>query len=79
MEITIENTSKIVILKPGVLLDGVSARIWEGKTASGIDVICFVTRIMVRDTENAAEFEKELQECAPPSIDVQSIPLSLIL
>lgn len=79
MEITIENTSKIVMLKPGVLLDGVPARIWEGKTASGIEVICFVTRIMVKDTENAAEFENELQACKAPSTDVESIPTRLIL
>lgn len=47
MKITIENTSKTVEL---VGHDGrVQARIWEGKTDSGIPVICYVTRIAVRD------------------------------
>lgn len=39
MKITIESTDKIVYL------NGIPARIWEGETASGICVHCFITRI----------------------------------
>lgn len=56
MKITIESTEKIVKLY------GVPARIWEGKTESGIKIYCFVTRIAAHKGENLEEFEKELQE-----------------
>lgn len=75
MKITIENTSKIVNL------DGVPARIWEGKSESGIPVICFITRIMVPEGEGIdyAEFKRELAEERPPSPEVEAIPLRLLL
>ena len=57
----------------------VGARIWEGHTESGIPVHCFVTRIAVPNSSDHSEFERELQEHAPPSADVQAIPLHLIL
>lgn len=84
MKITIENTEKIVMLKAGGL-DGVPARIWEGQTESGIPVHCFVTRIAptlpdtVENREKFAEFERELKEQRPPSVEVAAIPLRLIL
>src|SRR5208283_504827 len=42
MKITIENTTILAEL------NGVPARVWEGKTESGIPVICWITRIAVR-------------------------------
>lgn len=80
MKITIENTSKIVEL---VTENGrVPARIWEGKTSTGIPVICYVTRIAVADTEGYAahdQFRRELEQQRPPSAEVEAIPLRLIL
>ncbi len=75
MQIEIENTEKIV------KLDGVSARVWEGKTKSGIPVHCFVTRIspQTNDPELLTEFENQLQETKAPSAAVQAYPWSLIL
>lgn len=73
MEIQIESTDKIVEL------NGVPARIWEGHTASGIPVHCYVTRIAVARDADTSQFEKELQEHRTPSVDVQTIPLRLIL
>ncbi|MFN7703467.1 MAG: hypothetical protein ACK5OS_02505 [Chryseotalea sp.] len=78
MKVTITNTSKIVTL------NGVPARCWEGETESGISVIMFVTRIMV-DNRKAnlsrakEQFEKELQEVAPPSAEMQAIPLKMLI
>jgi len=57
MIINIESTIKIVEL------NGAPARVWEGKTESGISVHCFITR----------------KECKPPSLEVASYLLSLIL
>ena len=73
MKITIENTSKIVEL------NGVPARIWEGKTDSGIPVHCYVTRIAVRNGADHSQFERELQETRAPSADVAAIPMRMIL
>jgi len=73
MKIKIESTRKIVHL------NGVPARIWEGKTESGIPVHCYITRIAVSHDQDASEFERELQEHRPPSVEVEAIPLRLIL
>lgn len=75
MKITIESTTKIVSL------NGVPARIWEGRTEHGIAVHCYVTRIAT-DAKAQADllhFEQELQEHAVPTPTIQSIPLRLIL
>lgn len=73
MKINIESTSKIVTLS------GTPARVWEGKTERGIPVICFVTRVAVSRTEDASEFEKDLQEHAAPSPEVAVIDARMIL
>jgi hypothetical protein len=77
MKINIESTTKRVDL----VVDGSSipARIWEGHTESGIPVHAYITRIAVHNSENHAQFERELQECRKPSVDVQAIPLRMIL
>jgi len=73
VKIAIESTEKIVTL------NGMPARIWEGHTASGIAVHCYITRVAVKNGEDTTEFERELQEHAPPSAEIQAIPLHLIL
>lgn len=74
MKITIESTNKVVEL------DGVPARIWEGKTDSGIKVHCFITRIAIDKNEvRTDEFERELQETRTPTVEIQDIPFRLIL
>lgn len=74
MKVTLESTSKIVHL------NGVPARIWEGKTDSGIVVHAFITRMAIdKDEPNAEQFEKELKEVVPPSTGVSVYPLNLIL
>ena len=73
MQIAIRNTEKIVEL------NGVPARVWEGKTDSGIPVHCFVTRISPQTNENIDQFEKELQETDQPTPEVEAYPLRMIL
>lgn len=73
MQIQIESTTKIVNL------NGVPARIWEGHTASGIPVHCYVTRIAVANGQPSEQFERELQEQRMPSVEVRTIPAALIL
>lgn len=80
MKIIIESTSKIVILKPDSLSDGIPAMVCEGKTESGIKVHCFVTRIEIDiDELNSEQFEKELKEQKVPSSEIDAIPGRLIL
>jgi len=73
MQIEIESTEKIV------KLNGVPARVWEGKTKSGIPVHCFVTRISPQTNKNLDQFEKELQEQRAPSPEIAAYPLRMIL
>lgn len=76
MKIEIESTTKIVEL------DGVPARIWEGNTDSGIPVHCFITRIAIDKTDDAAneQFARELAECKAPSAEIEKVyPLRMIL
>ena len=73
MKLEIENTDILATV------NGVPARVWQGKTASGIPVTAWVTRIAVSNKEDTAMFEKELRECVPPTAEAQSFSLRLIL
>ena len=73
MTIIIHNTTKIVHI------NGVPARVWEGESATGIPLHCFITRIAVAKKEDNAEFERELQEQSPPSAEMEVIPLRMII
>lgn len=80
MELKLRNTSKVVELDTGS--GTVPARIWEGFTAGGIEVHCYITRVAVAldaGPEVHAAFERELLEQAPPSAEVVAIPNRLIL
>lgn len=82
MTITIHPTNKIVQLAGADEQTGVPARVWEGKTDTGIYVHCFITRIAVSNDENPAVhkmFQEELQETRIPSAAVQAYPNRLVL
>lgn len=65
MQVQLESTDKIVELQTPSGI--VPARIWEGTTANGIKCHAFITRIAVHKDDDAAEFERELQEHRRPS------------
>jgi hypothetical protein len=73
LQLIIENTKKIVRLA----LNGVDVpvRIWEGRTAGGIPVHCFIARVAVNDDQDCSQFDRELQEYRAPSAEVAAIPL----
>lgn len=73
MKITIESTTK------KVMVNNVEARIWEGRTESGIPVHCYITRVAVALEGDQTEFEAQLTEHRAPSPVVGSIPMRLIL
>jgi hypothetical protein len=73
MKMTIESTTKTVDL------DGVTCRIWEGRSERGVRVIAHVTHIMVHKDDDQTEFEAELQEHRTPSAAAEAIPLRSIL
>ena len=84
MKIEIESTTKIVTL----VINGhnVPARVWQGETAGGIRVQCFITRISPeipksdpKIDELTVEFEAELKRQADPRPSVEAIPLRMIL
>jgi len=76
MKITIESTSKIVTF------NGIDCRVWEGKTASGIEIHAFISRIGVKEgqpVETYEEFERELKEVRKPSALIAAIPARMLL
>jgi hypothetical protein len=67
MKITLESTTRIIdVVTPS---GTVPARVWEGTTANGIAIIAMITRVATRTTNDNTEFERELQEHRPPSVD----------
>lgn len=80
MKITIENTDAFVEIAAETATSGVPARVWVGKTESGIEIHCLITRIAVSLQDDQAQFEKELKETNPPiSGVVEVFPLRMIL
>lgn len=77
MNVVLHNTTKIVELKTAT--GTVPARVWEGETDTGVPVIAFITRIAVERDQDAAEFERELQEMTPPSPDVAMWPARMLI
>lgn len=80
LELILRPTTRIVELTTDA--GKVPARIWQGRTATGIPVHAYVTRVAVdqdRPAHELAEFERELAEQEPPRPDVAAIPLRLIL
>lgn len=74
MKITIESTTKIV------QLNGVPARVWQGKTESGIEVHCFIVRLAIEKNEpRAAEFTNELFHQSDPKPEIEAYPLRMII
>ena len=60
-------------------MNGIPCRIWEGETESGIKMHAFISRVAIGKDENAEEFDRELQQCAAPSVAVEFIPGRLII
>ena len=73
MKVHLESTTKTVHL------NGVPARIWEGHTESGIPVHVFITRIACDLDADAGEFERDLNDCRPPSAEIAAYPARLVL
>jgi hypothetical protein len=68
MKVTLESTTKIVDFN-----NGVKARLWEGRTESGIEVHAFITRIAIdinTEPERATEFDRELLEQKAPRVEL---------
>jgi len=64
MKLTLESTTQIVHV------NGVAARVWEGQTESGIACHAFITRVAVKNDLDSSQFDRELQECRPPSAEI---------
>ena len=76
MKLTIESTSTIVTVNGNV-----QARVWQGKTESGVPVELLVTRIAVPNSapEEQERFARELREQPAPRSAGDVWPLRLIL
>lgn len=77
MRAWLESTDKIVMLETAS--GEVPARIWEGLTEGGVELIAFVTRVAVFADVDQREFERDLRETRALSPAAEAIPLRLIL
>ena len=74
MKLTIESTTRIIDIGGGL-----QARLWEGRTESGVPVQVLVTRVAVANdapSDVLERFERELAEQRAPSV---AWPARLIL
>jgi hypothetical protein len=67
MKITIESTGEILAV------NGVPARVWQGKTDTGIPLVALIVTIGVDREEDCEQFDRELLEHAPPRPDLEEI------
>lgn len=73
MKLTLENTSQLVHI------NDVPARVWLGRTESGVEVEVLITRIAVRHGRDTAQFERELHETPAPAHVSEAFPLRMVL
>lgn len=74
MKVTLESTTKIVIVDGGI-----ECRVWEGITEKGVRVSALIPRIAVKNGDDASQFEAELREQRAPSAYAEAFPLRMIL
>ncbi len=84
MKLKAQSTTKIVTLemKTSTPLDTgatMPARVWEAETKNGVRCHLYVTRIAVADEEDQSEFKAELEQHEPPTVEIQAIPIRLII
>ncbi|MGY3393412.1 hypothetical protein ACVWW6_006003 [Bradyrhizobium sp. USDA 3311] len=55
---------KLILESTGTIerVQGVPARVWHGKTESGIEVTAWISIVQVRKDPDNAQFERELKE-----------------
>lgn len=74
MRATIESTDYIVTV------NGVPARVWEGRTEAGVPFFACITRVAVHKAEDNSQFERELQEHKPHRDESRVVfPLRMVL
>lgn len=76
MNMTINSTNKLVNI------NGVTARLWEGETNTGLKVSAFIVRVAVDQDSNIKEKQQlfeELQKSIPSSTDWDNLKKDLLL
>jgi hypothetical protein len=74
MKVQLESTTAIVEL------NGMKCRVWEGTTESGVKVHALIPRIAAHKDQDLSQFERELGEQAPPSMEVSHVfPLRMVI
>jgi hypothetical protein len=55
---------KLILESTGTIerVQGVPARVWNGKTESGIEVKAWISIVQVHKSQDGEQFERELQE-----------------
>ena len=77
MRIILKSTNHMArLVDVGASID---ARIWTGETHNGTPIIAYIASLAVQDTQDQAEFEKELEQAPHIKGDLPGVPLRLVL
>lgn len=79
MKATIESTSVFIEVASPAGAPRTQARLWTGKTESGIPIQLLILRVAVPLDAHHAEFERELRATPAPSPEVIAFPLRMVL
>ena len=79
MKVTLESTTKMVLVKTSPVEGVIECRVWEGQTESGIRVSALIPRIAAAEGEDLTQFAEELKEQRAPSGEINCWPLRLVL
>jgi hypothetical protein len=79
VKITIESTDRIVEFAVKRGQKPYQARVWEGRTESGIPIQCLIPRIAVTNEADQTQFENELKQCREPEAEPQAFPMRMLI
>ena len=74
MRAILNSTTKIV------KINGIKTRVWEGISESGIKMHAYIALVGIdKNEKNTEQFDKELEQMQPPSVDIDMIPPAMII
>lgn len=79
MKASIESTDTFIEVAAPAGAPRTQARLWVGRTESGIPIQLLILRVAVPLAAHHAEFEQELREQPAPAPEVIAFPLRMVL
>lgn len=77
MKVSFESTEQVIELTNGEA--SIQARVWTGRTESGVEVQMLVVRIAADKDADLSQFERDLKEQHAPAVWPAAFPLRMII